>query len=228
MIDQTPDGTNIGFRSHVPTDEDLITLLNIEVTSGSEWNTNTVKLGKVSMNKNYDSFELQLHVFGYHTIQRIKCSCLENITDKAVRHSINPALVELGSNLKQKISEITTPANDEIPERITFVSHARHLKASAELFSDLWCIGLKRAQATLGANTQRVIRYAILSLSKRYRADRVFSMRRLDARFANRYFIFRCRVIKQEHVHTSLFTQGWFQCYLPNRIIDRGLIGILV
>ena len=90
-------------------------------------------------------------------------------------------LVELGANPKQNISEITTTSSDEIPERRTFFSHARHLKASAELISDLWCIVLKRAQATLGTTTQRGIRYAILKLARRYRDDRVFSMRRLNA-----------------------------------------------
>ena len=71
-IDLTPDGTKIGFSSHVPTDEELITLPHIEVTSGSEWNPNTVKLGKVSMDKNDDAFELKICVFGYHTIQTEK------------------------------------------------------------------------------------------------------------------------------------------------------------
>ena len=47
MIDLTPSGTKIGFSSHVPTDKELRTLLHIEVTPGSEWNTNTVKLGNV-------------------------------------------------------------------------------------------------------------------------------------------------------------------------------------
>ena len=35
-IDLTRDGTNIGFRSHVQTDEELRTLPHIEVKSGSE------------------------------------------------------------------------------------------------------------------------------------------------------------------------------------------------
>ena len=34
-IDMTPDGKNIGFISHVPTDEKLRTIPHIEVTSGS-------------------------------------------------------------------------------------------------------------------------------------------------------------------------------------------------
>ena len=88
------------------------------------------------------------------------------------------------AKLKRKISEITTPANDEILSRRTFVSYERHLKAPAELISDLWRIGLKIYQDTLGATTQRGIRSTILPLSRRYRYDRVFSMRRLNARFA--------------------------------------------
>ena len=72
MIYLTPDGTRIGFVSHVPTDKELRKLPHIEVTSGLELNPTTVKLGKVPMDKNNDAFELQRHVFGYHTIQTVK------------------------------------------------------------------------------------------------------------------------------------------------------------
>ena len=68
----------------MPTDEELRTLPHIEVTSGSEWNQNTVKLGKLSMDKNDGEFELKRHVFGYHTTQTGKCSYSDNSTDKAI------------------------------------------------------------------------------------------------------------------------------------------------
>ena len=79
--------TPFGFNSYVPTEEELRTLLHIEVTAGSEWNLNTVKLGKVSMDKNDDAFELQQHVFGYHTILTEKFSYSDNSTDKAIINS---------------------------------------------------------------------------------------------------------------------------------------------
>ena len=53
--DLAPDGTKIRFISNVPTAEEIRKLSHIEVTSGSEWNPNTVKIGKVSMDKNYNS-----------------------------------------------------------------------------------------------------------------------------------------------------------------------------
>ena len=71
----------------------------------------------------------------------------------------------------------------------TFVSHASNLKASDELIADMWCVHLNISQATLGATTQRRVRSAILTLARRYRADRVFSMRRLNARFAKYTFV---------------------------------------
>ena len=51
-----------------------------------------------------------------------KCSYSDNSTDEAVINAINPALVELGAKIKRKVSEITTPANVEIPERRNFFS----------------------------------------------------------------------------------------------------------
>ena len=42
------------------------------------------------MDKDYDAFELQRHVFGYHTIQTGKCSYSEHSTDEAALHFINP------------------------------------------------------------------------------------------------------------------------------------------
>ena len=60
-----------------------------------------------------------------------------NGTDKDVLQSIKPALIEMGAKLKRNISEIVTPAADEIPARGTFISHAIHLKASDKLIADL-------------------------------------------------------------------------------------------
>ena len=94
-IDMTPDGTNIRSSSYLPMDEELRMLPHIEVKSGSEWNPNTVKLGKVSMDKNDDAFELQQNVFGYHTTQTGKCSYSDNSTDEAVLNYINLVLFEL-------------------------------------------------------------------------------------------------------------------------------------
>ena len=79
---------------------------------------------------------------------------MNNDIDETVIQSINTELVEMGAKLKRNISEIVTPAADEIPLIITLICHVRHLKASAELIADLLCIFLNIYRETLGATTQ--------------------------------------------------------------------------
>ena len=73
------------------------------MTSGSEWNPKTVKLGKVYTNNNIDEFHSQQHTFGYHTIETRDDFYLDNGTDKALIHSKNPSLVKMGAKLKRNI-----------------------------------------------------------------------------------------------------------------------------
>ncbi len=56
---------------------------------------------------------------------------------------------------------------------------------SAEILADRFGIGPKRAQRTLRVTTQRGVRSAILPTSRRYRADRVFGVKRLTGEFAS-------------------------------------------
>ena len=56
---------------------------------------------------------------------------------------------------------------------------------SAEVLADRFGIGLERARQILKATTQRVIRSALLPISRRYLADRQFGVRRLNRKFAN-------------------------------------------
>ena len=111
----------------------------------------------------------------------------------------------MGAKLKRKISEIITPANDEIPSRRTLIYHVRHLRASAELIADLWYIGLKRSQDKLGATTKRRNKYAILTLASRYRADRVFSMRWSNVRFVTDTLFSDVKSLNQ-NISTQLFS----------------------
>ena len=145
--------------------------------SGTKWNPNTVKLYKVCTDNDSNAFHPKQHTFGYHNMETGIYSYLDHGTEDTVLHSINPALVKMGAKLNRKISEIINLSTDDIPARRTFISHARHLNVSSDLFEDLWYIFLKRDQATLGATTQRGVRLAILPLSRRYRAVRLFSMK---------------------------------------------------
>ena len=75
--------------------------------------------------------------------------------------------VNLGSKMRRGLRSIATLSVSDIPERRTFVSHSRHLKVYAELIADLWCIGIKKAKATLELTTERGKISVILPLRRR-------------------------------------------------------------
>ena len=77
---------------------------------------------------------------------------------------------------------------DDVPARRSFVSSERHLKATADQLSELWCIGPKMASVTLKVTTQKGTRSAILPIARRYIADRMYSLKRLRGKFATDTF----------------------------------------
>ena len=93
---------------------------------------------------------------------------LDPSSDDSILHSIEPSLVDLKSLMISQVN-INSLSNqdDDVKERRTFVSHDRHVKVSEGLIADRFCIGLKRARATLKATLQRGTRLVILPLSRR-------------------------------------------------------------
>ena len=72
----------------------------------------------------------------------------------------------------------------DIPDQRTYVSTERHTKLTAEILVERIAIGIPRASATLRVTTQRGVWSAILPISRRYRADRMYSTKRLNGKFA--------------------------------------------
>ena len=68
----------------------------------------------------------------------------------------------------------------------TFVSQKRHTQISPDQLSERWNIGLNQAKKTLQVTTQKVIRSAILPLSRQYRTDRMFNQRKLRGQSSTR------------------------------------------
>ena len=106
-------------------------------------------------------------------------------------HSVEPSIGNIVSSERMLISQVDGELSQQpehVPERRTFVDSARHLKATAESLAELWHIGLNKAKQTLRATTQRGTRSAILRLSRRYRSDRMYSIKRLQGCFATDTF----------------------------------------
>merc|ERR1712115_687702 len=91
------------------------------------------------------------------------------------------------ANINVEVDKTNDPLA-EIPATRTFISTKRHTKATAFNLAERWGIGLKNAEATLKVTTQRGVRSALMPISRRYRADRYYKMKRLDAKFSTDTF----------------------------------------
>ena len=104
--------------------------------------------------------------------------------------SIKPYLLGLKEKLvalvPRHISEVARydDSLEDIPTRQTYTSTERHVNMSAEVLADRFGIGLERARQTLKETNQIGTRSALLPISRRYRADSQFGVRRLNGKFA--------------------------------------------
>ena len=74
--------------------------------------------------------------------------------------------------------------NTDVQELHTFQSSSRHSDVSAHDLSERWFIGLNQATKTLQKTTQNLLRSAVLPLSRRYRADRMFRRKTLNGKWS--------------------------------------------
>ena len=134
-------------------------------------------------------------------------------SDESILSSITPSLVQIKEMVVSQ-ANVKQHDNEVHPARQSFVSRKQHSQLLAESLSEKWYIGPKRAKATLLATTQNGVRSAILPLSRRYRADRMFSIKQLDGKFATDTFFSK---VKSIHMNTccQVFSHkvGFQACY---------------
>ena len=93
----------------------------------------------------------------------------------------------------------------DIPLQHTFVSGDHHNRLNAGKIAEMWCIGPNRARVTMMATTQRGVRSALLLISRRYRSDRMYNIKRLDGKFATDTFYSEVRSLKQ-NIRAQIFS----------------------
>ena len=72
----------------------------------------------------------------------------------------------------------------DVKDLRTFKSSSRHSDVSPEDLSERWFISISHATKTLKSTTQNLLRSAVLPLSRRYRADRMFRQKTLDGQWS--------------------------------------------
>jgi hypothetical protein len=162
------EGTNIVFSTRTPSQYELDHCRHIQLGSDHEWdpsNLNVPKrdlgsLSRYSDELNNDGIEQEGDIFNPDIFsRRLLASC-------RVR----------GMPSKRKVREVLT----DVQSPPNFTTESRRADITPQALSDKWMIGLEQAKLTLKSTTQRYLRSALLPLSRRYKADRIFHHPRLQ------------------------------------------------
>ena len=224
-------GTKLLFRTRVPTPYELSTCEHIAMTSSTPWNPTQVAMVQATHQGGGGR--------GQHPWKRYVATVdsdhkryeyLDADSDEALLDSIDPSLVRLGERLDAAQHRFnaqldTVYDQTDAPARRTFVSDERHIKLTVEALAEKFGISIPRAQRTLRVTTQRGVRSAILPISRRYRADRMFSVKRLNGKFATDTAYGKVKSLRG-NVASQLFSHkcGFKVCY-PLQKVDGNNVG---
>lgn len=196
-------GTKIVFDSRVPTQDELTNCEHVEMTSQSLWEPSSVTLS-ISATTMREPIQ-QVPVPWKRSVRSMMTEAVTLHTEayvdprsnEAELDNIDPLLVNLSGG--RQVGSMDTRIDEDtidLPARRTFVSTERHGKITAESLAERFGIGINRARQTLHATLQRGMRSAILPIARRYRADRVFTLRRLAGKYSSDTAWFKVRSLR--------------------------------
>ena len=171
-------GTILSAKTRTPTERELQTCEHIVMSSPHDWDPQNVRfpkasrtveeeisrsVGAVSVDRDdnredYDSEELDSVLFD---IGRMSKRMIASVKVSSVPRQISQVEVQ------------------DVPQAHTFQTKGRHSSISPEDLSERWQIGISTAKETLKRTSQRLVRSAVMPLARRYRADRMFELKRL-------------------------------------------------
>ena len=153
--------TTIFCDTRSPTEAELQQLPRVILTYAIDWDPQKVQF------PSHNSDRVVLNTFVQHTSD----PCLHKTTyDPEYVSSRTIQQIQVDWPDREQNSTI----QQDIPSARTFQSRERHSGITLADISERWYVGLSQANTTLNATTQRLVRSALLPLSVRYQADRMY------------------------------------------------------
>ena len=94
----------------------------------------------------------------------------------------NDRIISSIDSVQRRIKQLSVGPvkEEELENPQTFISSDQHSSVKPEDLSERWCISVHQSLMTLNATTRKLKRSALMPLSRRYRVDRLFGIRKLD------------------------------------------------
>ena len=194
------DGTIIYFASRTPTDFELSHCHHIHLSSKAPWNPRDVQ---------FPTTAHRAEEAIYHTVGKV-CRF-----DLSMQDDDNEHITSLIANRLISEVQVTDDNTQDVPLPRTFASGKRHTDVSAQELSERWFIGIAQAKDTIRVTTQNYTRSAILPLSRRYRADRVFEKPLLRGDFYTDTMDGRCKSLNGNRYAQIMANKDFFAVAYP-------------
>ena len=107
-----------------------------------------------------------------------------------------------GKNVTEGVVLDPPEQQEEFKQTRKFISSERNSNTTPEDFSERWSISVAQEKLTLKATTQRLKQSAVIPLSRKYRADRMFGVKLLDCIMAT-----DTMHAKNKSIHGELYYQ---------------------
>jgi hypothetical protein len=218
------DGTKTMFNTRAPTNIELDSCEHVHLTSKREWEPATVNLQIQSLRSNTTDKWQHKHFVCSVSMPPVVGDKFEysNLDcNETILHSIEPSLITL-SELHRERHKTT---EENIPARNSYTKQDRHIQVNAQNIATMWGIGINRARATLQCTTQHGVRSALLPLSRRYRADRMYNLRRLNSKFATDTFYSNHKSLNQNTCAQIYSHKNGFSAVYPMTKANGDTIG---
>jgi hypothetical protein len=209
-------GTDIFLKTWAPSDADLKTYPHVVLSSNAQWSPKLVRFPGTS---HLDQAEIESrNVCGVQTME-------ECLRDRKVGHEMKEDLIFSIDELRTSIISSARVTYEDLQARIisqlrfkelpppvlpgpieerdikapyTFLSEDRHSNTTPVDLSERWGLSVAQAALTLKATTRHLLRSALMPLARRYRADRMFQVPRLEGTWATDTMDMRCNSIHGE------------------------------
>ena len=166
------EGTMIYLDTCTPTEQELHEeCVHIQLSSKSPWNPHAVQFPEFTRRAEAGTPAINRTTAHITTSVELACSCVDVCS--CAGNIVCPCPQQITERLiaQVRVPEVLTT---DVPGRRTFISDERHTSVTPAILSERWCIGIVQARNMIKVTTQKGVRSAILPLSRRYRADRVF------------------------------------------------------
>ena len=189
------EGTIVQFQTYTPTQNELESCPHIHLSSSHPWDPTKVEFSSTphSLEEEVERVRRVAAVVKTSPASMESARGIDDATCLSSRVFDLSRMTRMIASMKMqkdpedtKLSTTLSEPNDrtDVKDIPTFQSSGRHTDASPEDLSERWHISVNQAAHTLKKTTQKFLRSAILPLSRRYRADRMFDRKTLAGKWS--------------------------------------------